>query len=256
MERQRSFSLKPTRLLVFSFTIFSSTLFLSTFTIWLIKYTPSPPNSLHNQTLLHFNTSSPSPENATANVHVGLQPLNVQSLTAFTKNFTVKIPTLVDNRLTGPHNNFSGSKSEDLGPHFDVVSSSTVNSTTMQEEYNGTSSESKVNNEQKKKVVAAGYVGKTQVPILNKIEQKTVIKECDLKNGYWVFDQSYPLYAKDSCPFIDEGFDCEGNGRLDRNYTKWRWQPKDCDIPRYYQIQSVGTSFFFCWVLQVYLYLD
>ncbi|KAK2390492.1 protein trichome birefringence [Trifolium repens] len=46
-------------------------------------------------------------------------------------------------------------------------------------------------------------------------------------------DARYPLYSRDSCPFIDEGFDCEGNGRLDRNNTKWRWQPQDCDLPRF-----------------------
>lgn len=109
----------------------------------------------------------------------------------------------------------------------------------------GTSPERRVSNEQNKVVGGAGLVGENQVPILEKIEQKTV-KGCDdLTNGYWVFDESYPLYAKDSCPFIDEGFDCEGNGRLDRNYSKWRWQPKGCDLPRYCQIQSFSTLFFF-----------
>lgn len=56
---------------------------------------------------------------------------------------------------------------------------------------------------------------------------------CDVFDGRWVFDQSYPLYTSDSCPFIDEGFSCEANGRMDRDYMKWRWQPHHCNIPRF-----------------------
>ncbi|RDX91310.1 Protein trichome birefringence-like 6, partial [Mucuna pruriens] len=211
MERQRSFSFKPTRLLVFSFTIFSSILFLSTFTIWLTNSTPS----IHQHTHLHLNTSS----------SVGPPPLTLQSLTSFTKNFTlsdVKVPTLIDRT----QKSLSGSKSEPVRHH---AAASNVNFTAMQ--VYGTSSERGPSNE-RNKVVAGGLVGKTKVSILNKVEQKRV-KGCDLTKGYWVFDESYPLYAKDLCPFIDEGFDCEGNGRLDRNYSKWRWQPKGCDLPRF-----------------------
>ena len=49
--------------------------------------------------------------------------------------------------------------------------------------------------------------------------------ECDVSDGRWMFDESYPLYTNNSCPFIDEGFSCESNGRLNREYVKWRWQP-------------------------------
>lgn len=59
------------------------------------------------------------------------------------------------------------------------------------------------------------------------------VKGCDLTNGRWVYDESYPLYTDGSCPFIDEGFNCMGNGRLDKNYMKWRWQPHGCEIPRF-----------------------
>uniref|UniRef100_A0A803NRE9 Trichome birefringence-like N-terminal domain-containing protein n=1 Tax=Cannabis sativa TaxID=3483 RepID=A0A803NRE9_CANSA len=31
----------------------------------------------------------------------------------------------------------------------------------------------------------------------------------------------------------DPGFACTENGRLDSFYTKWRWQPKDCNLPRF-----------------------
>ncbi|KAK7396970.1 hypothetical protein VNO78_18134 [Psophocarpus tetragonolobus] len=220
MERQRSFSLKPTRLLVFSFTIFSSFLFLSTFTTWLTNYTPS----LHQQIDLPFNTST-SASVGHSDI-VALPPLTVHSLT---KNFTahgVKVPTSISNRLARTQKSLSGSKSE---PVRHRVGTSNVNFTALQEY--GTSPERAPSSEQKK-IVAGGLVGKTQVPILNKIEQKGV-EGCDLTKGYWVFDESYHLYSKDSCPFIDEGFDCEGNGRLDRKYSKWRWQPRGCDLPRF-----------------------
>ncbi|KAM0890594.1 hypothetical protein ACQ4PT_026954 [Festuca glaucescens] len=56
---------------------------------------------------------------------------------------------------------------------------------------------------------------------------------CDVYNGRWVFDETYPLYTSNSCPFVDEGFSCEANGRTEQKYTKWRWQPAHCDIPRF-----------------------
>ncbi|KAK7303270.1 hypothetical protein RJT34_14173 [Clitoria ternatea] len=56
---------------------------------------------------------------------------------------------------------------------------------------------------------------------------------CDLFQGNWVWDQSYPLYQSKDCNFIDGGFRCSENGRPDLSYTKWRWQPKDCNLPRF-----------------------
>uniref|UniRef100_A0A0D9VT76 Uncharacterized protein n=1 Tax=Leersia perrieri TaxID=77586 RepID=A0A0D9VT76_9ORYZ len=56
---------------------------------------------------------------------------------------------------------------------------------------------------------------------------------CNVYDGRWVFDESYPLYTSDLCPFIDEGFSCKANGRMDRSYMKWRWQPTHCSIPRF-----------------------
>lgn len=63
------------------------------------------------------------------------------------------------------------------------------------------------------------------------VEEKRV-RGCDFARGRWVYDESYPLYTNVSCPLIDEGFNCQGNGRKDKDYMKWRWQPQDCDIPR------------------------
>ncbi|KAJ7972809.1 Trichome birefringence-like family [Quillaja saponaria] len=56
---------------------------------------------------------------------------------------------------------------------------------------------------------------------------------CDIFDGNWVWDESYPLYQSQNCSFLDTGFRCSENGRPDSFYTKWRWQPKDCNLPRF-----------------------
>uniref|UniRef100_A0A2P2K6N4 Uncharacterized protein n=2 Tax=Rhizophora mucronata TaxID=61149 RepID=A0A2P2K6N4_RHIMU len=55
---------------------------------------------------------------------------------------------------------------------------------------------------------------------------------CDVFDGDWVWDESYPLYQSKDCSFLDGGFRCTENGRPDLLYTKWRWQPKHCNLPR------------------------
>lgn len=56
--------------------------------------------------------------------------------------------------------------------------------------------------------------------------------ECDVFDGDWVFDERYPLYQSKDCGFMDDGFRCSENGRPDFFYSKWRWQPRDCHLPR------------------------
>ncbi|KAK8711579.1 hypothetical protein V6N13_146857 [Hibiscus sabdariffa] len=56
---------------------------------------------------------------------------------------------------------------------------------------------------------------------------------CDIYDGQWVWDFKYPLYQSQDCPFVDSGFRCLENGRPDIYYTKWRWQPDGCDLPRF-----------------------
>lgn len=55
---------------------------------------------------------------------------------------------------------------------------------------------------------------------------------CDVFDGNWVWDDNYPLYQSRDCLFIDDGFRCLENGRPDNYFTKWRWQPKHCNLPR------------------------
>uniref|UniRef100_A0A2P2JTB1 Uncharacterized protein MANES_09G036800 n=1 Tax=Rhizophora mucronata TaxID=61149 RepID=A0A2P2JTB1_RHIMU len=55
---------------------------------------------------------------------------------------------------------------------------------------------------------------------------------CDLFDGEWVIDDSYPLYKPGSCSLIDEQFNCILNGRPDKQYQKYKWKPKGCILPR------------------------
>ncbi|KAL4323599.1 hypothetical protein GQ457_11G008420 [Hibiscus cannabinus] len=58
------------------------------------------------------------------------------------------------------------------------------------------------------------------------------LMNCDLFDGKWVKDKSYPLYKPGSCSFVDHQFSCFANGRRDEGYLKWKWKPKGCSLPR------------------------
>ncbi|KAJ4957930.1 hypothetical protein NE237_025041 [Protea cynaroides] len=65
------------------------------------------------------------------------------------------------------------------------------------------------------------------------LSRKKVPKMCDFYRGTWVKDNEYPLYEPNACPYVDEAYNCQGNGRPDLEYTKWRWKPEGCDLPRF-----------------------
>ncbi|CAL9159353.1 unnamed protein product [Musa hybrid cultivar] len=57
---------------------------------------------------------------------------------------------------------------------------------------------------------------------------------CDLSRGDWVYDDvNYPLYREDQCEFLSTQVACLKNGRKEDMYQKWRWQPKDCSLPKF-----------------------
>jgi len=57
---------------------------------------------------------------------------------------------------------------------------------------------------------------------------------CDVYDGGWVRDEeARPLYAPGTCPYVDEAYSCAANGRPDDGYTRWRWAPRHCSLPRY-----------------------
>ncbi|EOX95266.1 Trichome birefringence-like 6 [Theobroma cacao] len=264
MERQRSFSFKSTRFLVFSFTVSFSFIFLVFFFTWVVKSNPS----VHQATHFQFNKSF---------VNLGgHKPVTVESLSSSISNDsagTVKRSTVKDSPFVKPENasgsdKFSGlkeiqrqeSESEVLedgdseledpetdqegapGPSIEdiEVESSEL---TEKDEIRANSVDklelpSSSENEEAKKTRVTS-VDKNEVPSNGKIEEKK-INSCDITRGKWVYDESYPLYTNGSCSFIDEGFNCDSNGRRDRHYMKWRWQPQDCDFPRFNAEKMLG----------------
>uniref|UniRef100_A0A0E0ACS4 Uncharacterized protein n=1 Tax=Oryza glumipatula TaxID=40148 RepID=A0A0E0ACS4_9ORYZ len=65
---------------------------------------------------------------------------------------------------------------------------------------------------------------------------------CDLYDGEWARDEAArPLYAPGTCPYVDEAYTCASNGRPDAAYTRWRWAPRRCRLPRFNATDFLAT---------------
>ncbi|KAK1398157.1 PMR5 N-terminal domain, PC-Esterase, Trichome birefringence-like family [Heracleum sosnowskyi] len=57
---------------------------------------------------------------------------------------------------------------------------------------------------------------------------------CDLFSGKWVYDNKFaPSYKERECSFMTDDYACQKFGRNESKYQHWRWQPHDCDLPRF-----------------------
>ncbi|XP_020265475.1 protein trichome birefringence-like 19 isoform X2 [Asparagus officinalis] len=67
--------------------------------------------------------------------------------------------------------------------------------------------------------------------IIEQINSVNKAKECDIFRGEWIPSPNAPYYTNDTCWAIHEHQNCMKFGRPDTEFMRWRWKPKDCDLP-------------------------
>ncbi|KAI8007924.1 Protein trichome birefringence-like 18 [Camellia lanceoleosa] len=83
-------------------------------------------------------------------------------------------------------------------------------------------------------IIQPGLAVPSSSPASDDISKSGLVDSgCNLYHGKWVHDSIGPLYRNDSCPVLSQMQNCQGNGRPDKDYENWRWQPNECDLPRF-----------------------
>lgn len=183
-----------------------------------VKSPPTEKSVASNSTV-----KSPSPEKSVESKSTVKPPSPEKAVAS---NSTVKPPS--------PEK--SGSETKNNGVAYkNVASNSTGKSSPTEKTSSG---------KEDKGVSEKGVVSNFTASLLKKQSNGTDSKQrtgdwldslmnCNLFEGQWVKDDSYPLYKPGSCSLIDEQFNCFLNGRPDQDYMKLKWKPKGCDLPRY-----------------------
>lgn len=62
--------------------------------------------------------------------------------------------------------------------------------------------------------------------------EETARRSCNIFSGNWVHNPNQLYYDNETCPFIiDKKQSCITAGRPDKEFLKFRWKPRDCELP-------------------------
>ncbi|ESQ51106.1 hypothetical protein EUTSA_v10022706mg [Eutrema salsugineum] len=71
----------------------------------------------------------------------------------------------------------------------------------------------------------------------------SVSATCDFSDGSWIYDPNHRSDRYDStCKEIFKGWNCVRNNKSNgHEISKWRWKPKDCDLPSFDPLRFLET---------------